>query len=138
MPGYLIIGGTAYPAALLAGAPAAAADSSVLFDGGDVWVHLDGEIHQLLWRDAITHHAEEAGGETDAVCRAPMPGVVIDVAVPRGAEVRAGDTLVVIESMKLETAVKAPRDGVVETIHVTIGQAFERDALLVTLAEVVA
>jgi len=135
MPGFLIIGETAYPAALAPGAPPAAEGPPVLFDGRDVWVHLDGETYQLQWRDAITHHAEAAGGETDAVCRAPMPGVVIAIGVARGDQVKAGDTLVVIESMKLETAVKASRNGVVESVHVAVGQAFERDAPLVTLTE---
>ena len=45
-----------------------------------------------------------------------------------------GDTLLVIESMKLETAIKAPRDGMVETVHVADGRTFERSAPLVTLA----
>ena len=58
--------------------------------------------------------------------------------VARGADALLGghdDTLLVIESMKLETSVKAPRDGRVEIVHVTVGQSFERSAPLAVLAK---
>jgi biotin carboxyl carrier protein len=63
-----------------------------------------------------------------------MPGVVIAVHAAEGQTVARGDTLVVIESMKLETAIKAPRDGVIATVHVAVGKTFDRAAPLVTLA----
>ena len=64
--------------------------------------------------------------------RAVGEAEVIAVAAEPGAQVQAGDTLMVIESMKLETAIKAPRDGVVATVTFAAGQSFERDAVLVT------
>ena len=63
-----------------------------------------------------------------------MPGTVIAVHVTEGQAVARGDTLVVIESMKLETAIKALRDGTIATVHVATGQAFDRGMPLVTLA----
>jgi biotin carboxyl carrier protein len=102
--------------------------------GNRVFVQLDGASHDLLLRDPTSFHATEAGGAAeDAVC-APMPGSVIATPVAAGDSVSAGDTLIVIESMKLEMAVKAPRDGVVEAVNFSLGQSFERDAVLAVLS----
>ena len=50
-----------------------------------------------------------------------------------GQAVKEGDILLVIESMKLETAIRASRDGIIEIVHVALAQSFERDAPLITL-----
>ncbi|MBL8382478.1 MAG: acetyl-CoA carboxylase biotin carboxyl carrier protein subunit [Burkholderiales bacterium] len=60
-----------------------------------------------------------------------MPGTVISVNAAPGQSVTRGQGLLVMESMKLETTVSAPRDGVLKAIHVGTGQTFDRDALLV-------
>jgi biotin carboxyl carrier protein len=106
----------------------------IAVDGNRVFVHIDGMSHELLLRDPISFHATEAcGAAEDAVC-APMPGSVIAAPVAVGDAVSAGDTLIVIESMKLEMALKAPRDGIVEALHFGLGQSFERDAVLAVLS----
>jgi 3-methylcrotonyl-CoA carboxylase alpha subunit len=78
-----------------------------------------------------------AAGETAASStgelRAPLPGTVVDIAVSPGASVRRGDTLLTIESMKVQMALPSPRDGVVAAVHVAVNTAFERDTLLVAL-----
>ncbi len=105
----------------------------IAVDGDVVHIHLDGEAYRLAYSDAATFHAAAAGGAAGDVVRAPMPGVVIASPVAAGDAVAAGDTLIVIESMKLETAIKAPRAGTVETVSFTLGQTFDRDAILVKL-----
>ena len=60
-------------------------------------------------------------------------GSVIALNAVAGQEVRRGDLLLVIESMKMETAIFAGLDGVVREVHVQIGQTFDRDAVLVSL-----
>jgi biotin carboxyl carrier protein len=62
-----------------------------------------------------------------------MPGAVIDAPKAVGDAVAEGDVIIVIESMKLETAIKAPRDGVIAEIAFGKGQSFDRDAVLVRL-----
>ena len=69
-----------------------------------------------------------------ATLRAPMPGLVVRVAVAAGQRVDAGAGVVVVEAMKMENELRAPRAGVVETVHVAVGQAVEKGAPLVTLA----
>lgn len=106
----------------------------VAHEGDRLFIHIDGDAHELLYHDAVAHHAAGAGSGSQDVLRAPMPGVVIALSVEEGQEVKEGDILLVIESMKLETAVRAPRDGIVESAHLAIGKSFERDAPLISLA----
>ena len=65
---------------------------------------------------------------------APMPGVVASVAVASGRSVVAGDLLMTIEAMKMETALHAERDGTVAALHVAAGQSVEAKDLLLEYA----
>ena len=63
---------------------------------------------------------------------APMPGVVSTLAVHSGQEVKAGDVLLSIEAMKMETALHAERDGTIAEVLVTAGAQIDaKDLLLV-------
>jgi propionyl-CoA carboxylase alpha chain len=64
---------------------------------------------------------------------APMPGVVLDVRVEEGQHVRAGETLVVMEAMKMEHIIAAPYSGTVSALLVAKGQQLERNTELLTL-----
>ncbi len=64
---------------------------------------------------------------------APMPGAVASVAVQEGAKVRAGDLLLTIEAMKMETGLHADREATVKAIHVHAGSQIEAKDLLVEL-----
>ena len=66
---------------------------------------------------------------------APMPGVVASIAVASGRPVVAGDLLMTIEAMKMETALHAERDGTVATLHVAAGQSVEAKDLLLEYAD---
>jgi biotin carboxyl carrier protein len=101
--------------------------------GDQTFVHLNGESHEITWSDPLVRLARGHGGALDDIAPAPMPGTVISVNAKAGDAVRKGQTLLVIESMKLETAITAWRDGVVAAVHVVAGQTFDRAAALVTL-----
>jgi pyruvate carboxylase len=62
---------------------------------------------------------------------APMPGVVSSVAALSGAQVRAGDLLLTIEAMKMETGLHAERDAVIKAVHVTPGAQIDAKDLLI-------
>ena len=64
---------------------------------------------------------------------APMPGKVLDVVVTVGQRVAAGDPLVVLEAMKMETVASAESAGVVTRVHVSVGAMVEPGQLLVEL-----
>ncbi|MGH6829366.1 MAG: biotin/lipoyl-containing protein, partial [Rhizomicrobium sp.] len=65
---------------------------------------------------------------------APMPGAISTIAIRKGAPVKAGDVLLTIEAMKMETALHAPRDGTVEDLLVAPGAQIEAKDLLVILS----
>ena len=69
------------------------------------------------------------------VVKAPMPGKLLAVSAKPGATVARGDTLAVLEAMKMEHALTAPRDGVIEAIHATAGQQVAEGDVLVMLVE---
>lgn len=71
-----------------------------------------------------------AGGEP---VKSPMPGTVLDIPVKVGDAVKSGDTLIVLEAMKMENAIVAPKDAKITAVHVTKGQSVESGAVLVSL-----
>jgi pyruvate carboxylase len=70
----------------------------------------------------------------DAHVAAPMPGSVSSVAVKTGAKVKAGDVILTLEAMKMETVLHAPRDGEIKDVLVTPGAQIDAKDLLVVLA----
>lgn len=77
--------------------------------------------------------AAPAGAAGSVVVKAPMPGTVVKIEVSAGQAVKAGQDLVFIEAMKMETPVKAPQDGTVATIDVAKGESVDSGKVLVTL-----
>lgn len=67
------------------------------------------------------------------VLRAPMPGTIIEVLVSVGDEVEAGQTLAVMEAMKIEHLLTAPSGGVVTAVHTSAGASVDEDAVLIEL-----
>lgn len=101
--------------------------------GDDVFVHLDGEAYQLRYEHPLERLAAAGAGSADDRVRAPMPGSIVSVTVKAGDAVTKGQTLLVMESMKMETTIIAPRDGVIASVSFAQGQTFDRDALLLTM-----
>lgn len=75
--------------------------------------------------------AVTAAGET---VNAPMPGVVLRVEVTQGAAVKAGQVLLILEAMKMENEILAPRDGTVAQIVAQKGVSVDTGAPLIVLA----
>ncbi len=75
----------------------------------------------------------KAEDDNDAHVAAPMPGLVATVAVQPGQKIKAGDVLLSIEAMKMETALHAPRDGTVQEVLVHPGSPIDAKDLLVVL-----
>jgi 3-methylcrotonyl-CoA carboxylase alpha subunit len=103
--------------------------------GEELWVAAAGDAWRLRLSDPIARAeagAEEAGGEWIA---APLPGRLIRVEVSPGEQVRRGQVLVVLEAMKMEHALAAPRDGTVESLGAALGDQVAEGAILVRLRE---
>lgn len=65
--------------------------------------------------------------------KAPMPGLILDVIIKEGDEVKEGDYLLVLEAMKMENTLTAPRDGVVKSISVKTGETVDKNQLLIEM-----
>lgn len=100
--------------------------------GDAVHVHAAGRSWTVAVVDELAETASAGGAGADTA-EAPMPGTVVRVQVKPGEAVKRGQTLMVIESMKMETAIVAWRDGVVGAVHRPLGATFDRKAPLVTL-----
>ena len=68
----------------------------------------------------------------DAVT-APMPGNILDVKVKAGDSVKAGDTLLILEAMKMENEISAPQDGTIASVNVRKGDVVNSGDLLITM-----
>ncbi|MCI6895937.1 MAG: biotin/lipoyl-binding protein [Gemmiger formicilis] len=73
-------------------------------------------------------------GATGAVSvTAPMPGNILDVKVKAGDSVKAGDTLLILEAMKMENEISAPQDGTIASVNVRKGDVVNSGDLLITM-----
>ncbi|MDR6614298.1 biotin carboxylase N-terminal domain-containing protein [Leifsonia sp. 1010] len=104
-------------------------------DGDTVWLAREGRSRPLRLRDRATRLAERLAAVDRGTLaahpelRSPMPGTVVAVPVETGARVAAGDTVVVVEAMKMEHRLVAPVDGVV-AVHVGPGDLVRLDQLV--------
>jgi biotin carboxyl carrier protein len=64
--------------------------------------------------------------------KAPMPGLVLSIKILQGTVVKKGDTILILEAMKMENVIKSPTDGIVKNINVVEKQPIEKNQVLVT------
>jgi len=76
----------------------------------------------------------KATSDSGKMVRCPMPGLVVSIAVGEGQEVKAGETLAVVEAMKMENVLRAERDGSVKKIHAKPGDSLAVDAVILEFA----
>ena len=111
----------------------AGAQAQVVALEGGGWHAQVGPVDLFLRDASFDAPAGEDGSGHAGELRVPFNGKVIAVRAQPGDAVRKGDTLVVVESMKLEHALAAARDGVVRSLHVEAGQQVAPSQLLVTM-----
>ncbi len=108
----------------------------------------DGRGRYTLWLDGFRYEVEaldertrvirelsgaSAAATGPAPLKAPMPGMIVRIAVNVGDTVRAGDSLVVMEAMKMENELRASAPGTVKAIHAVVGQPVDKGTLLLEL-----
>jgi len=108
---------------------------------GRCWdISIDGRSFEVSVDDERAHHIRELAAvaapvETVTDIRAPMPGLIVRVDVVKGQAVVAGESLVVMEAMKMENELRAESAGIVGTVHVESGMTVNRDDALVTIEQ---
>jgi geranyl-CoA carboxylase alpha subunit len=104
---------------------------SFCIDGSDIIVDLEGHTVRFQDRTYLPPISAQAGG--DGKLRAPMDGRIVSVKVDAGETVVRGQTLIVLEAMKIQHQLKAALDATVESIAVKEGQQVSNRTVLVTM-----
>lgn len=101
----------------------------VLMRGKQYQITVEDEREKRL-RAAAGGGAAE-GGEFNL--KAPMPGLVVAIPVMEGQEIKKGQVLIILESMKMQNELKSPKDGIVERIRVKAGESVEQKQALLSV-----
>jgi geranyl-CoA carboxylase alpha subunit len=96
------------------------------------WVQVNGNTHLLTWLSPLPEPGERNEGQGSL--RAPMPGNVRAVLAEPGQRVRKGETLMLLEAMKMEHSIRAPYDGVVTAVAHQVGAMVQADTILLEIA----
>ncbi len=110
-----------------------------IYENEGLWqVLMGGTLYEVRVEDEQLRRLRLAGGgggkeSGPFLLKAPMPGLVVAVPVTPGQEVKKGDVLVVLESMKMQNELKAGKDGKVEKVKVEVGQAVEQGQVMVSV-----
>jgi biotin carboxyl carrier protein len=121
----LIIGGKSY-------------EAYVSPDEENWQVLLRGRLYQAQVEDEREKRlrAASGGGASESGefhLKAPMPGLVVAIPVEEGQEVKKGQVILILESMKMQNELKSPRDGVIHRIKIQVGETVEQKQNLLTV-----
>jgi len=100
-------------------------------------IKVNGKVYETGIEDRFDLLIKEMGLEgavlqQAADVKAPMPGLVLKINAVVGQEVKKGDSLLVLEAMKMENMLKSASEGIVKTIHVHTGDKVEKNQVLIT------
>lgn len=100
-------------------------------------IKVNNTVYQVLLKDKMDEILAQLGmdalleAKTENL-KAPMPGLILEIAVEKGQEVAKGDKLLILEAMKMENVIKASGDGIVDEIKVEVGKSVENGQVLIT------
>lgn len=99
-------------------------------------VKVNGKHYPIALKDKFDVLLEKMGMNASAGARinhvrAPMPGLIVMLKVKDGDEVKAGDTLLILEAMKMENIIKAPADATVKSVKIAMGDGVEKNQVLI-------
>jgi biotin carboxyl carrier protein len=101
----------------------------ISINGNSYSIEIKDELDQLIKELGLTIN----GKQKDSNVKAPMPGIILEIQVDKGQEVVEGDTLLVLEAMKMENMLTAPKDGIIRSINVKKGVTVEKGELLIEM-----
>lgn len=109
---------------------------SIDLNAKKVFVKSNGKVYYIEIKDELDQLIESMGMEikesgVDTHILAPMPGLVLEIAVTEGAEVKKGDILLILEAMKMENVIKSPGDAIVSKILISPKDSVEKGAVLI-------
>jgi biotin carboxyl carrier protein len=101
-------------------------------------IKINNHEYKLNVKDKYDELLQEMGFDTNTAkkggdIKAPMPGLVLNVMVSPGQQIKAGDAILILEAMKMENVLKASADGEVKKVIVKTGDKVEKNQLMITL-----
>ena len=101
-------------------------------------LEVEGEIYETVIKDELDQMLDKMGFSAAATrhvkeIKAPMPGMVLSVAVTEGQEMNEGDRILILEAMKMENSIMIHTNAVIKSIKVAAGQAVDKGQVLVEL-----
>jgi len=99
--------------------------------GDSWWVHIDGRAHEVRFHEKGSQGPASDGGSLAA----PMPGTILDLLVEQGQRVRQGQALLVLEAMKMEHRISAPKSGEITKLHFRKGDRVEMGSVLIEIGD---
>jgi len=110
-----------------------------MYPSDEGWqVLLQGRLYSAVVEDEREKRLRAAAGgrvadRGDFHLKAPMPGLVVSIPVGEGQEIQKGDVLLILESMKMQNELKAPRNGRVARLRVKVGDSVEQRQTLLSV-----
>ncbi len=101
----------------------------VMVNGNKYKVAIADKYDQLIKALGLTNKSSQKQNQI----KSPMPGLVLDIKVEVGQTIEKGDTLLILEAMKMENVIKAAAEGKVKKVLVTKGQAVEKGAIMIEM-----
>lgn len=114
---------------------------AIVEERDEAWeVLIHGELYTVRVQDERSYRLARARATSldftgEAVIKSPMPGVIIAIPVVEGQEIKKGDKVVILESMKMENELRSPRDGIVRHVYVSMGANVDKGQVLVTIGD---
>lgn len=106
------------------------------FDNKAYQVRINNNLYNIKILDALDLLINDMGFAVGTVkqvdfIKAPMPGLILEINVKEGTEVKENDPLLILEAMKMENIITSPRDGIIKSISINKGDAVEKNQLLI-------
>ena len=104
----------------------------------EITILLNGTEHIVTIKDAVDQMVDDMGlsiveDATAGDIMAPMPGLILDIMVSAGDTVAKGDSLLILEAMKMENVIKAEADGIVKSVSLAKGDTVEKNQLIIEM-----
>ena len=102
---------------------------TIAVNGKEIELNIKDSLDQMLDKMGFSNNKKHGLGEI----KSPMPGMVLHIDVEEGQEIEKGDTLLVLEAMKMENLIKAHANGTVKAIKVKEGEAVSKNQILLVM-----
>ena len=104
-------------------------------EGKEFEIKVNGTLYPVVLKDKLDLVLEKLGidqksqKQNDEI-KAPMPGLILNIMAKAGDEVKKGDSILILEAMKMENVIKSPIDGVITEIDVAVGDSVDKNKIL--------